>query len=114
MLLQRWNAYWVVGFILIITVDAARELIAEGRDIIEMTIGEPDVPTPSDLIEAAADASGGTLVGLHERGVIVALDAHCHQPPVTDVDDTGILTWPNDDTWRLGGEAAEVGARRLV
>lgn len=31
----------------------AREMIAAGADIIEMTIGEPDVPTPTELQEAA-------------------------------------------------------------
>ena len=34
----------------------ARELAAQGRDIIELTIGEPDVPTPDTLVEVAADA----------------------------------------------------------
>ena len=34
----------------------ARELVAEGRDIIELTIGEPDVPTPVELIDVACDA----------------------------------------------------------
>ena len=31
----------------------ARNMIAEGKDIIELTIGEPDVPTPDYLIESA-------------------------------------------------------------
>ena len=34
----------------------ARRLKAEGRDIIELTIGEPDVPTPPQLMEAAAQS----------------------------------------------------------
>ena len=34
----------------------ARELVAKGRDIIELTIGEPDVPTPAELIDVASDA----------------------------------------------------------
>jgi arginine:pyruvate transaminase len=32
----------------------ARRLKAEGRDVIELTIGEPDVPTPPQLMEVAA------------------------------------------------------------
>ncbi|MBZ0122642.1 MAG: pyridoxal phosphate-dependent aminotransferase, partial [Roseovarius sp.] len=36
-------------------VEAGR-LAAQGRDIIGMTIGEPDVPTPPELVEAAAAA----------------------------------------------------------
>ena len=40
----------------------ARQMAAEGQDIIELTIGEPDVPTPPALIDvaAAAMASGRT------------------------------------------------------
>ncbi len=34
----------------------ARALAAQGRDIIELTIGEPDIAAPPDLVEAAADA----------------------------------------------------------
>ena len=34
----------------------ARELVADGRDIVELTIGEPDVPTPTELIDVACDA----------------------------------------------------------
>ena len=34
----------------------ARELKAEGIDIIELAAGEPDFPTPSHIIKAAEDA----------------------------------------------------------
>ena len=34
----------------------ARELKAEGKDIIELAAGEPDFPTPSHIIEAAEEA----------------------------------------------------------
>lgn len=34
----------------------ARQMMADGRDVIEMAIGEPDVPTPDYLIEAAMTA----------------------------------------------------------
>lgn len=41
----------------------ARQLEAEGRDIIHMEIGEPDFPTPEPIVKAAVDAikSGKTL-----------------------------------------------------
>lgn len=41
----------------------ARELEAEGRDIIHMEVGEPDFPTPEPIARAAVDAiaSGKTL-----------------------------------------------------
>lgn len=41
----------------------ARALRAEGRQIIELTIGEPDVPTPPALVEAAALAMAGGRTG---------------------------------------------------
>ena len=41
----------------------ARQLEAEGRDIIHMEVGEPDFPTPAPIANAAVDAikSGKTL-----------------------------------------------------
>ena len=41
----------------------ARDMASEGQDIIELTIGEPDVPTPSALIEAAAAAMASGRTG---------------------------------------------------
>ncbi|MEM8924611.1 MAG: pyridoxal phosphate-dependent aminotransferase [Actinomycetota bacterium] len=34
----------------------ARAMIADGHDIVEMAIGEPDVPTPDVIVEATVDA----------------------------------------------------------
>ncbi len=57
----------------------ARALKAAGEDIIEFTIGEPDVPTPKVFIEAAqrAMAAGrtGYSNGRGEPGVLAALAA---------------------------------------
>lgn len=41
----------------------AKALRAQGRDIIELTIGEPDVPTPPALIEAATAAMHADRTG---------------------------------------------------
>lgn len=41
----------------------ARALRAEGRQIIELTIGEPDVPTPAELAEIAARAMSAGRTG---------------------------------------------------
>jgi arginine:pyruvate transaminase len=41
----------------------ARQLKAQSRDVIELTIGEPDVPTPPDLVEAAARAMASGRTG---------------------------------------------------
>jgi arginine:pyruvate transaminase len=57
----------------------ARALKAAGDDIIELTIGEPDVPTPDRLLSAAAEAmtSGrtGYSNGRGEPAVVAALAA---------------------------------------
>ncbi|MFE3837171.1 pyridoxal phosphate-dependent aminotransferase [Pseudogemmobacter sonorensis] len=57
----------------------ARALKAEGREVIELTIGEPDVPTPPELVEAAADAMRrgrtGYSNGRGEPGLLAALAA---------------------------------------
>ncbi len=41
----------------------ARQLKAQGRDVIELTIGEPDVPTPPELIANASRAMGSGRTG---------------------------------------------------
>ncbi len=41
----------------------ARDMIANGADIVEMTIGEPDVPTPTDLVETATKAAHAGRTG---------------------------------------------------
>lgn len=57
----------------------ARAMKAAGEEIIELTIGEPDVPTPPQLVDAAkhAMASGrtGYSNGRGEPGVVAALAA---------------------------------------
>ena len=56
----------------------ARQLEAEGRDIIHMEVGEPDFPTPEPIAKAAVDAikSGKTLytpaLGLPELRAAIA------------------------------------------
>ncbi|TXG93201.1 MAG: aminotransferase, partial [Rhodocyclaceae bacterium] len=37
----------------------AKQLEAEGRDIIHMEVGEPDFPTPAPIVEAAQRAIAG-------------------------------------------------------
>lgn len=54
----------------------ARRLKAEGRPVIELTIGEPDVPTPDGLLEAAANAMRAGRTGYSNgRGEPALLDA---------------------------------------
>jgi arginine:pyruvate transaminase len=57
----------------------AREMKAAGHDVIELTIGEPDVPTPTRYIEAAYRSMGsgrtGYSNGRGEPGAVAALAA---------------------------------------
>ena len=41
----------------IVAAQRARELKAQGRDIISLSVGEPDFPTPPHIIEAAMAAA---------------------------------------------------------
>ena len=53
-----------------------RAMAAAGRDVIELTIGEPDVPPPSALIEAMARAArAGRTAYSSGRGEAALLDA---------------------------------------
>lgn len=54
----------------------ARALAARGRDIIELTIGEPDIAAPPELVEAAADAMRrGRTTYSDGRGELVLREA---------------------------------------
>jgi len=58
---------------------AARARRAEGREVLDLTIGEPDVPTPEALVEIAASAMRagrtGYSNGRGEPGLLAALSA---------------------------------------
>jgi arginine:pyruvate transaminase len=66
------GAKWAVHY-------RAREMKAAGEEIIELTIGEPDVPTPEPFLDAAASAMRagrtGYSNGRGEPGVVAALAA---------------------------------------
>lgn len=63
------GARWAIHF-------EARRRIAAGQDIIELTIGEPDVPTPPALIDVAyASMQAGRTGYAGGRGEKVLLDA---------------------------------------
>ena len=77
------GAKWEIHF-------RARKLKSQGRRVIELTIGEPDVATPDTLIAAAAASmqSGrtgysngrgepGTLAALAEASAASCCSSHC-------------------------------------
>lgn len=80
----------------------ARQLKAQGRDVIELTIGEPDVPTPPDLIDSAAGAmaSGrtGYSNGRGEPALLRALSARYSTRLGRPVGTDQIMCFPGTQT----------------
>ena len=80
----------------------ARALKAAGKDIIEFTIGEPDVPTPEVLVEAAqrAMAAGrtGYSNGRGEPGVVAALAARYSERRGRPITKDQIMCLPGTQT----------------
>ena len=79
-----------------------RQRKAEGHDVIEMTIGEPDVPTPLELIEVASAAMfAGRTSYSNGRGEAVLLNVLAtHYSALADrpITDDQILCFPGTQT----------------
>jgi len=89
------GAKWQVHF-------RARALRAEGRDVIELTIGEPDVPTPTALAETAIRAlqegRTGYSNGRGEPGLLRALADRYSARRGRTIDSAQILCFPGTQT----------------
>lgn len=89
------GAKWEVHF------EAAR-LAAQGRDIIAMTIGEPDVPTPPELIDAAEAAMRrgrtGYSNGRGEPGLRAALAERYTRTAGRVIGEDQVLCFPGTQT----------------
>ena len=46
---------------------AAKALVAEGVDVVDLSLGEPDFPTPPHIVDAAYE--NGLSFGLHQIAV---------------------------------------------
>ena len=98
----------------------ARDLAADGHQIIEMTIGEPDVPTPASLIDAATDAMrrGRTAYssGRGEAGLRAALAERYSRSTGRPVSPGQILCFPGTQTalFAVMMGVAEAGCEVLV
>ncbi len=98
----------------------AKDLVAEGRDIIEMTIGEPDVPTPHELIGAAVDAlqRGRTTYsnGRGEAGLRDALAERYSRSSGRPISADQVLCFPGTQTalFTVLMGVAEAGCEVLV
>ncbi|PWQ92410.1 pyridoxal phosphate-dependent aminotransferase [Leucothrix pacifica] len=82
--------------------DRARQLIASGKDVVELTIGEPDVATPDYLIETASAAmqQGRTAYsnGRGEDNLREVLAERYSQRLKRTITDQQILCFPGTQT----------------
>jgi arginine:pyruvate transaminase len=98
----------------------ARALKAAGEDIIELTIGEPDVPTPPRFIEAASRsmAAGrtGYSNGRGEPGVVAALAARYSARRGREIARDQIMCLPGTQTvlYAILRTLAEAGDEVLI
>ncbi|GAI24426.1 unnamed protein product, partial [marine sediment metagenome] len=80
----------------------AREMKRAGHEIIELTIGEPDIPTPTDMLDVAEHAmrSGrtGYSNGRGEPGVLAALSAKYTARTGRAIGPEHILCFPGTQT----------------
>lgn len=80
----------------------ARALAASGRDVIELTIGEPDVPTPPELADLAADAMRagrtGYSNGRGEPALVAALAARYSARRGRAVSQRQVMCFPGTQT----------------
>ncbi len=98
----------------------ARAMVEAGADLVEMTIGEPDVPTPSELCDAAALAlqSGrtGYSNGRGEAGLCAALAESYTKSRGRQFLPENILCFPGTQTalYTVMQGVAEAGSEVLV
>jgi arginine:pyruvate transaminase len=98
----------------------ARALKAAGQDIIELTIGEPDVPTPAHFIEVAARsmAAGrtGYSNGRGEPGTVAALAARYTARRGREITPDQIMCLPGTQTvlYAVLRAMAETGDEVLI
>jgi len=80
----------------------ARDLKAAGRDVIELTIGEPDVATPEQLMQVAIDAMQagrtGYSDGRGEPGLVAALAARYSARRGRPIGTDQIMCFPGTQT----------------
>ncbi len=98
----------------------ARELKSQGRDVIELTIGEPDVPTPAELIEVASRSmnSGrtGYSNGRGEPALVRALAARYTSRLGRQIGTDQIMCFPGTQTtlYAVFAALAQTGDEVLV
>ena len=80
----------------------AKELINQGRDIVNLTIGEPDVPTPEALMEIAVQSMlkgrTGYSDGRGEKGLRLALAERASARTGQNISADQVMCFPGTQT----------------
>jgi len=80
----------------------ARQMRKAGAEIIELTIGEPDIPTPPDMIEVAEQAlragRTGYSNGRGEPGILAALAAKYSERTGRPITPENVMCFPGTQT----------------
>src|SRR6056300_1744544 len=98
----------------------ARDLVRQGIDVIDMTIGEPDVPVPTQLLQVASDAmmAGRTTYsdGRGELPLRQALAQQYSQRSGRVIDPDQVMCFPGTQTalFAVMLGVAEAGDQVLV
>ena len=67
-----------------------------------------------NVAQNAPDARGCALKWFNKRRMVVRFDLECGAPPVSDIDDAGILSRRYDHTVAPGWQTLQMNARRFV
>ena len=98
----------------------AKELINQGRDIVNLTIGEPDVPTPDRLMEVATQSMRrgrtGYSDGRREEGRRFAIAERASARTGQSISDQQVMCFPGTQTalFAVLMGVAEIGDDVLV
>ena len=98
----------------------AKELINQGRDIVNLTIGEPDVPTPDRLMEVATQSMRrgrtGYSDGRGEEGLRFAIAERASARTGQSISDQQVMCFPGTQTalFAVLMGVAEIGDDVLV
>ena len=77
-------------------------------------IGDGPRAHGEDIAQDAADARCRALIGLDERGMVMALHLEDRGQPFADIDDTGVLARAADHPGRFRRQAPQPFARRFI
>src|SRR5437773_2722647 len=67
-----------------------------------------------DVAKDSSDSGGSSLEGLYKRRMVVRFDLECDSQPVTDIDNTGVLSRALQHRRSLCWQSPQVNTRALI